>query len=33
MSNKLITYIKEEEFDKLLKAEKKREFKLEKKKW
>jgi len=28
MSNKLITYIKEEEFDKLLKAEKKREFKL-----
>jgi integrase len=28
MSQKLITYIKEEEFDKLLKAEKKREFKL-----
>lgn len=28
MANKLITYIKEEEFEKLLKAEKKREFKL-----
>jgi integrase len=28
MSNKLITYIKEEEFNQLLKAEKKREFKL-----
>jgi len=28
MADKLITYIKEEEFDRLLKAEKKREFKL-----
>lgn len=28
MTNKLITYIKEEEFEKLLKAEKKKEFKL-----
>jgi integrase len=28
MGNKLITYIKEEEFDKLLKAEKKKEFRL-----